>query len=493
MSNLYCEVLGIDVPKLEDVMGKSGVGFYALMFVVLLERGGPVTLLEVAQRFEEAGRCSVEKALASLKRCRPGTAPIYRDGEEYSLDPHDREADFLSFRLGLSGPKVQRKSVESQESKPLPSVEDPLTIAYLEEAWRNGIPNSTSAQRLALCILDAHGEAMPGSAVVAFAAAQGGWGLLSLDSAKYWRKGAAIRVAEDGYWHIVVGHDALRSARQAVRSQVESARKRPMMDPVELIEWRLRAQAEADAEAKALSCMSRVIVHGFPTDNPQVLTLLDVGEHEIKTYTKDTIAEGAKRLADYDIIAGVDVRKLMRVLKFDASAKRLGELGPPQKTMSLNRQGRTLKITLDLIVSGTCGLSRPFGAKKTMMGYLKENKATKLRRRMESDVKALYALYQYGRLHGCSRLRWGFLDELLNAPWAAVHDGRLNRIGQQAFQVNAPLEVVVGNAPGWEDPWARGQIVTVELDGHGWPFLLDHRGNLIDNLDVQAARIPPGC
>jgi hypothetical protein len=40
-----------------------------------------------------------------------------------------------------------------------------------------------------------------------------------------------------------------------------------------------------------------------------------------------------------------------------------------------------------------------------------------LHRRLEADAKALLALYQYGRLHGAVRLRWGFLDEMIPAPW----------------------------------------------------------------------------
>ena len=45
-----------------------------------------------------------------------------------------------------------------------------------------------------------------------------------------------------------------------------------------------------------------------------------------------------------------------------------------------------------------------------MREYLRSGADTKFRRRLEADAKSLYGLYQYGRLHGCVRLRWGFLD-----------------------------------------------------------------------------------
>lgn len=70
-----------------------------------------------------------------------------------------------------------------------------------------------------------------------------------------------------------------------------------------------------------------------------------------------------------------------------------------------------LKITTSLLVRGSCGISRPFGDEKVLHTYLRDGKSTKRRRRLEADAKSLVALYQYGRLHGAVRLRWGFLDE----------------------------------------------------------------------------------
>ena len=85
------------------------------------------------------------------------------------------------------------------------------------------------------------------------------------------------------------------------------------------------------------------------------------------------------------------------------------ELGPPQKTRQLNRRGRKLQITTRLLVHGSCGITRPFGDERVLRGYLREGRDAKLRRRLAADAKSLFALYQYGRLHGAVRLRWGFL------------------------------------------------------------------------------------
>ena len=78
----------------------------------------------------------------------------------------------------------------------------------------------------------------------------------------------------------------------------------------------------------------------------------------------EQVAEVPAKLADYDMIVGLDVRALLRTLGFDPGTRRLGELGPAQKSRTLNKRGRKLKITTTLLIQGSCGISRPFGDKQ---------------------------------------------------------------------------------------------------------------------------------
>ena len=87
-----------------------------------------------------------------------------------------------------------------------------------------------------------------------------------------------------------------------------------------------------------------------------------------------------------------------------------------------------------------------------MREYLRTGAETKLRRRLEADAKSLYALYQYGRLHGCVGLCWRFLDEMLPAPWVHRDESTLYHLLKDAHQRGVPLEVVVGSAPGVGGP-----------------------------------------
>ena len=491
-TNSYCEVLGIEVPSLEVAKNSADANYYALLIVFLLERGEPVTLQEAAERFEEAGVVPAASALASLKRCKPGRPPIYRDGDFYSLDPQDAEADLWAFRLGLRPPKAAPFSTVRPDPGPLPAVDAPLSVAHLDEAWRDGIPNNWSAQRLALCVLDAHGKAMQPGDVTSFVSARDEWSLLSTGSAKYWRRGAAVHVRADGRWELDPNHDALRSARQAVIERIQTARRWAHMrtDPAVAAANREHFERKRQANAEQLARMRRVLLYAFPSKQPEALALVDVAEREVSTFMGEEIAVAMEKLSGYDIIAAIDVRTLLRILGFEAGARRLGELGPPQKTMTINKQGRKLNITASMLVQGSCSISRPFGDEKKMRKYIKDGKLTKLRRRLEADAKSLYAIYQYGRLHGTVRLRWGFLDERLVAPWVRRDEVTLYHLKEQALERGVPLEVVVGSAPGWADPWSRVQLVHVEEEQGGWrSSLVDDGGYVIDDDDVQLARL----
>ena len=79
--NAYCAALGIQTPSLAVARKSPDANCYSLLIVALLEKDEPITLPEAARRFEEAWVAAADRALASLKRCRPGRSPIYRDGD----------------------------------------------------------------------------------------------------------------------------------------------------------------------------------------------------------------------------------------------------------------------------------------------------------------------------------------------------------------------------------------------------------------------------
>lgn len=490
--NAYCAALGIHPPRIEDASSSPDANYYSLLLVALLERGEPMTLEEVAARFVAAGIApSREEGLVSLKRCKPARAPIYRDGNLYALDPHDDEVSFWLFRLGLRPARSAPLKAVRHVSGPLPSPDRCVTVAAVDEAWGDGVPSSWSAQRVAAAVLDAHQSAMSPADVVAFVSARSRWSPLRAESARFWRRGAVV-VREDGLWELDRRHDAVRSMREAVRDRVSDMRRWAAMrpDPVAMEAHRKRIERDRGAHARQLAALRRVLLYAFPAKRPQALALVDVEKREVATFLDDEMLLAVQRLADYEIIGAMDVRALLRALAVNPGDRRLAELGPPQKTRQLNRRGRTLTITTALLVQGSCGISRPFGDPRTMREYLRSGAHARFRRRLEADAKSLYALYQYGRLHGCVRLRWGFLDEMLPAPWVHRDEFTLYDLLKDAYQREVPLEVVVGGAPGWADPWSRARAAYVATDA--WrspPVLVDEQGVEIPRADVQLARL----
>jgi hypothetical protein len=302
----------------------------------------------------------------------------------------------------------------------------------------------------------------------------------------------AIRVREDGRWENDPSHEALVSARKAVRARIAMDRKWAGMryDPVVGEANRRAVEAKRAAHAAELAKLRRLIVVAFPPKRPRAVTLLDVSKRELATYVDGEIDEARHRVLEFDVICAVRVREVLRQLGIDPEDFRLNELGPPQKTVTVNKRGRSLKITTEMLIKGSCGIGKPFGDPAKMAGYLEKGQPKRLRDRLEADAKSLYALFNYGRVHGNVRLRWGFLDETFPAPWLHRDEEFLYGLMHRAFDANSPMEVVVGNAPGWAEPWARAQVCCVVPDGTSYGLaLIDEMGFAVDERDVQLARI----
>ncbi|HCF62354.1 MAG TPA: hypothetical protein DFS52_30725, partial [Myxococcales bacterium] len=440
--NIYCQALGITPPKLKAVAGHREANTFALLLVALLERGEAMSLADVAARFEEAGIAERSRALLSLQCCQPGRPPVYREGDLYHLDPHDAELDLWAFRLGLRPPKVARIPPKVVEETPRPAPETALTFSELDEAWKDASLLSWSARRLAVAVLDAHGGSLTPAEVVSAVTARTKWHGLKEDAAKFKRHGSAVDVLADGRWAIAASADAtVKQARAAVRDRIAVVRRYAAMrtDPTVIEQQRAEWEKKRAAHGAELASLSRALLVVFPPHRPKAAALLDVGEHAITTFVGGELAALPMRLASYDILGGVEVRGSLRALGFAPGERRLAELGPPQKTTKLNRRGRTLKITTALLVQGSCGIGKPFGDEKKLAEFLAKGELTKLRRRLEADVKSLYALYEYGRLHGVVRLRWGFLDERIPAPWVHHDEPVLYDIKRSALAMNVPL------------------------------------------------------
>jgi len=79
---------------------------------------------------------------------------------------------------------------------------------------------------------------------------------------------------------------------------------------------------------------------------------------------------------------------------------------------------------------------------------------------------------------------------MIPAPWVHRDEETLYGLKMRAHELGAALDVVVGSAPGWKDPWARVRRCRVVSDGSPWHLLLvDETGAAVPDPDVQLARL----
>ncbi len=491
MPNPYCDALRIAVPLLARVKDHHEASTYSLLIVALLEHGGPMTLGEVADRFDEALIQPAPFALRSLKKCKPARAPVYRVGDRYELDVHDDELDLWLFRLGLRPPKVPRLAVVPGPSPPRPGPEVPLTTAEVEEALRHDQGYCFSDQRLALAVLDAHGGTMAATDVVREVHRLTSREQFDVERARLWRSNA-ILLHDDGTWSINREHPAHVAARSAVRDRVEANRKRAArrgaLGPHDAV--LRRVEEEQARRAGKLAAMRRVLLVVFPPEAPEAATVVDVATREVTTFVGAEMDRLPGVLSSYDFVGGLGVRGMLRALGVDPTGRVVAELGPPQKSYQLNRRGRTLKVTAALLAQGSCGISKPFRDPRDLRRHLDAGAESRLRRAMEADAKSLFALYSYGRVHGAYRLRWGFVDDMLPVPWVRRDEPRIHGFLRAACERGDIVEAVIGRAAAWSDPWGRAVRCRVVPGRHEWDHtLVDAEGWTVDVRDVQQIRV----
>ncbi|WP_437737310.1 hypothetical protein [Sorangium sp. So ce1335] len=263
-----------------------------------------------------------------------------------------------------------------------------------------------------------------------------------------------------------------------------------------------RVEPEPDAEARrnaeieeSARTARRAVLRVVPSAaDPHAVAVLDVGRRSIQTFLGRDVAKLAGLLERFDVIAGLHIRDTLRAPGFDVDHCQVVDLEPPQKSRRLNRAGRMLQITPELLIAGTTRIRRPLGEPERVGRYLSEGDHWRLARRIESDAKALHAFYQYGVLHGALRLRWGFVDEMLATDWALPGDVSLHQRLKSAYEKDAVVDLVVGVAPGWADPWWRAhRVLIVDVRFPEVVMTRNERGEKLPvaTHEIQAARPAP--
>jgi len=492
----YCRRLGIAPPRVEDFLGPKGVSFLRLMVLALLERGEPMALSELAGRLSAAGVVpSTGDMEQSLLKAWHGLRPVFRDAQgRFGLDLSSRRLEFFLRDTGLRESGLPQPPPVLVES---PRGEVPLTKEELETAFRDRAMAGFSTQRVVAAVLDAHGGSASLDAVNALIGSLAPrWRALTPEGLHYWRSDV-VKLDESGRLSVNPRSPDLEMVRAWAR-----ALARPFLVRRARSESYAKGSAELELlhagrrfrEKTAAEALRRAVVRVVPdAERPEAMAVLDVNEHTIRTFLPGELEQVAEAIASFDLLAGIHVRRTLEALRLQPDRWRLVDLKPPRKTRRLNRQGRTLAITPELVLSGTTGIHRPLGDPKKVREYLRLRDAGKLARRLESDVKSLDALYRYGVLHRHVRLRWGFLDEFLHVEWSQPGEESLYDLLTQARDEGRTVDLVFGSPPGWSEPWARARpLRVVDVGAFDVTVENDAERFTIPRHDIHAARLAGG-
>lgn len=464
----YLERLNIPKEQVEQFLQQPRLSLFQAAIAVLLIHGQPLPLADLAERLEARGFVSgIGDMEHSLRKAWHGQRPMYRDDtNRFGLELHTPEMEYFLLRLRL----YIRDLAATEQPPPPPSLAPPddappLTPEELDTVFRDRFANRLSVARQTAAVLDALNRRMTAEQINEYLGRLTPYSTPTTEEALRHSHSPLIHRDPDGLLSLSKDHPDLRKVRREVRRIAEPARRQKEREEqvaLRVEKYRREQEEEERRHQQERESWRRGILHVEPRpDAPAAAVLLDIGERRITTFLGSQLGGLSALLAHYDWLAGLSLRSTLNGLGVDPARLRLAELSPAQKTLSLNRRGRKLAITPELVITSTTGISRPLGDPDKIAQYLAERQDTKLARRLASTAKALYAFYQQGALHGYVQLRWGFVDESLQLGWDNRGEPSVRRTLEQARESGAGVEIVTGAVPGWEEPWARARRVTV--------------------------------
>ena len=494
-SNSYCARLDLPVPRVEKVIAeKADAKLFHLMVVALLEHGEPMSLEAIADRLQTAGvKAATGDMRTSLLKSWHGRKPVFRDDRDwFALEVSAWELRSIIFQLNLR--PSERPSADWQPQIEPVADDVPLTEDEVRAAFDSASRDNLSSVRRIAAVLDVFGEPMASIDVEACLAAWNSFPIrVKLSELQRWPK-SCVSVLEGDLLQINRESPHLFAMRRAVRKLAE----RPLREAAisEQLKHRRQAYELRQAERRKrdreiAERLRRAVLRVVPEKGPPAAAaLLDIGTRTIRSFVGSELLNLPAALDDYDLIAALWVRETLYAVDIrDHEKWQLADLKPPQKTRQLNRAGRKLTITPELLISGSTGISRPLADPAKIAAYLASDQQTRLRRRLESDVKSLFAFYTYGLLHRHVRLRWGFLDEHLPVDWALPGDPSLHSVLEECRESGDLVEIVLGSAPGWNEPWSRAICAKILAFDFMTVTVQESEASFIPRDEIQAIRV----
>lgn len=503
VGNAFCDELEIAVPDVAEVWERARPKLFWMMVACVLERGEPLFIEEIAARLAEVGveAPSGGDLRVALTKAWHGLAPLKKRGDgRLGLDMRGWELGRVVRDLDLDGrSREPSPAFEKEPPFALPGPEVALAEEELEAAFAGSISYAYSKLRLVAAVLDVDGGALDLVAINERLTRldAGSCSLpITAKAARQWRKRDLIIQHDDRRLELNCASADVAGMRDSVRRRARTVLERKHDQERWKASSALRRAEEAEqlrTDRERASGLTRALVRAVPKPSRiEALVLLALPGREIEVFFGVDVQAARERLAAFDVVAGEEIGATLAALGLEESdPERIAiDLRPPRKSVRLNKRGRTLKVTTELLIRGTTGVSKPFGAEGETRSLLARGDRPGLEKRLTRDIKALYAYYRYGVLHEYVRLRWGFLDDVVGVGWAIAGDRSLYDLKEEARERGVELEVVSGGAPGWRDPWSRARRTRiVPSGGFGDACYREDDERLIDDVDIQAARL----
>jgi hypothetical protein len=495
-SNRYCDRLGLTPPDLAAAVTRRDVKLAHLMVLALLEAGGPLSLDAIAERLAHLPlppRLGGADLRASLRKAWHGQPPIVRDPLDgrYYLDV------LAGFEIHHTPGVVPEAAAPWARPAPEPAVApradtEPLTEEEVDAAFRNRWLANVSTPRRAAAIVDAAGvESLPLDDINRRLEALGGRAArIDERTASLWRS-AYLRF-EDGVVRLDAAVPEAGAMRRDVRRMAEPTlrqRESGQRSRVRRAAFQEARAAEDRRAREAARRTRRALLHVVVLDDVvRAAAVVDAATRELSLWLGDEVRDVPARLQGYDYLAGVDLRPALRRFGVEPDRWWLAELRPTQRTARPSGDGPAVPVTLQSVVHATTGRRLP--AESEAWRPLLDGRARRVATKLEEEAGALFALYEYGALHGGVRVRRQAGDFLLPVTWALPGDVGFWSIVRSATRHWAPLDVVVGPSAELADPWPSAlRMDLVEQEGRTLYLMAGEALQIVEAAEVRAMRV----
>ena len=495
--NRYCRRLGIPLPDLDAALTKPDLKLTHLVALVLLEAGGPLTFEAIAERLARLAlppRLAAAGLPAALRKAWRGQPPVVRDpvdGRFYLdlLSHHD-----LRYVAYLANPVDATVAPVGPADVHQPPETVPLSEEEVDAAFRDRTLSTYSSIRRAAAILDASGGGPLSLVEISrrLVALSGRGAAIDERAVALWQSGL-VAVRPDGLLHLNASSPDVSGLRRDIR-RTASARLRQRAEADRARAWRAAHQAKRTEDRRRdfdeARRARRALVHVVMGDGlARAAAVIEVGTREQRLFIGEQLADLPDHLRAFGFLAGVDIRPSLRSVGLDPDRWWLAELRPIQRTFRPGDR-EAVAVSLPAVIHATAGRRGVPGDPGVWQPLFRARSTTRLVARLEEEAQALFALYEYGALHGGVRVRRRPGERLLPVAWSLRGDPDFASLVSASIRHWVPVEVVVGPSIGLADPWPAAITVTVVERDRDVLFVSEGEDvRALDPANIHAVRL----